>query len=149
MNPKYTPVVLFGVTSVLMAPYFMFVIHYSRKFPSGQWPLWITNTILIWFVANFLAVLFLVRMLQKKFKPTIVDAEKARVISEKARRTSTRLLILWVAFFVYGAVKTLQGAFPLQRAIPAGAFLLFFIGLFGGGIYREKRGKKPEPTSLT
>jgi len=37
-------------------------------------------------------------------------------------------------------VLTVQRKVPIERAIPAGAFLLFFIGLFGWGIYRAKRG---------
>jgi hypothetical protein len=31
---------------------------------------------------------------------------------------------------------------PLERAIPAGAFLLFFIALFGWSVYRDKRVKQ-------
>jgi hypothetical protein len=149
MNPKYRPVALLGMTFVLMLPYFAFVMYYSRQFPPNQWPSWFTNVIAIWFVANFLALILLFRLTNKMFRPVVVDVEKARAFSEKSLRTSTRLVILWVALLVYGAVKVLQGAIPLQRAIPAGAFLLFFIGLFGWSIYRAKRGRKSEPTSLT
>ena len=73
---------------------------------------------------------------------------KRHVLFLKSLRTITRLVIFWSALLVYGAVKVLQGAIPLQRAMPAGAALLFFIGLFGWSIYRSKRDKKSEPTSL-
>ena len=48
-----------------------------------------------------------------------------------ARLVTSYLVILWSALFLYGAVGTIHGRFPLSRAIPAGAFLLLFIGLFG------------------
>ena len=76
-----------------------------------------------------------------------VDAEKARVFAEKAVRHGVRLLMFWGLLFLYGAVQTLRGKFPLERAIPAGAFLLFFIGLFGWALYRAKRSRKPNPLS--
>jgi hypothetical protein len=149
MNPKYRPVFFLGATFVLMAPYLGFVIYYSRQFPSSQWPSWFTNTIAVWFIGNFLALMLLVRLTGKMFKNPVVDTPKARVFAEKAVRTSTRLLILWSLLFLYGAVKTVQGTIPLERAVPAGAFLLFFIGLFGWSVYRAKRARKPESGSPT
>jgi hypothetical protein len=69
------------------------------------------------------------------------DAERARSVVEKSVRTSTRLVIFWSLPFLYGVKETIQGKFPLSRAIPAGAFLLVFIGIFGWGVYRAKREK--------
>ena len=51
------------------------------------------------------------------------------------------LLVLWSGMFLYGAIETIQGKIPLVRAIPAGAFLLFFIALFGWAFYQSKRRK--------
>jgi hypothetical protein len=125
-----------------MAPYFGFVLYYSRRFPQNQWPSWFTNTIAIWFIANFLALMFLVRLTNRLFNHQPVDAEQARTFVAKAQRTSIRLVILWSLLFVYGAVQTARGKFSLERAIPAGAFLLFFIGLFGWSAYRAKTTRK-------
>jgi len=127
---------------VLMAPYFGFVLYYSRRFPPNHWPSWFPNTILIWFIANFLAWVLLERLTRRLFKNQPVDAEKARAAVEKVQRTSIRLVIFWSLLFVYGAVQTARGKFPLERAIPAGAFLIFFIGLFGRSVYRAKRTRK-------
>jgi nitrogen fixation/metabolism regulation signal transduction histidine kinase len=130
-----------GMVSVLMAPYFGFVIYYSRQFPSNQWPTWFTNTIAIWFIANFVAVILLVRLTRRIFGNQVVDVVKARVLEDKAIRINTRLVIFWSLLFLYGVVTTVRGKIPLERAIPAGAFLLLFIGIFAWSVYRAKRGR--------
>jgi hypothetical protein len=139
MNPKYRPAVFIGMVFVLMAPYLGFVMYYSRQFPSNQWPSWFTNTIAIWFIANFLALMLLIQLTSRMFRKEVVDAERARVAAAKAARYSTRLVVLWSLFFLYGV--TIQGKVPLERAIPAGAFLVLFIGIFSWSIYRAKRGR--------
>jgi hypothetical protein len=78
---------------------------------------------------------------RRLFKTGVVDVEKARAIGERALGTNTRLVTFWI---LYGVVQTARGKFPLERAIPAGAFLLFFIALFGWSIYGSKRARKPE-----
>jgi hypothetical protein len=144
MNPKLRPAVFMGTVFVLMAPYFGFVLYYSRRFPSNQWPSWFTNTIAVWFIANFLAFMLLMQLARRLFKSQPVDPEKAMAFAEKAQRTSVRLVVFWILLFLYGTVQTARGKFPLERAIPAGAFLLFFIGLFGWSIYRVKGARKPD-----
>jgi hypothetical protein len=145
MNPKYRPAIFFGIVFVLMAPYLGFVMYYSRRFPSNQWPAWFTNAIAVWFIANFLIIVLLVKRIfrrQGQGEVQVVDdAERARSVVEKSVRTSTRLVIFWSLLFLYGVKETIQGKIPLSRAIPAGAFLLVFIGIFGWGVYRAKREK--------
>jgi len=121
-----------------MAPYLGFVMCYSQRFPSNQWPAWFTNTIAVWFIANFLIIVPLVKRI---FRGQVVDAEKGRSVVGKSVRTSTRLVIFWSLLFLYGVKETIQGKIPLSRAIPAGVFLLVFIGIFGWGVYRAKREK--------
>lgn len=138
MNPKYRPAILIGISFVLMAPYLGFVTYYSQRFPPNQWPAWFTNTISVWFIANFLIIFMLIKRI---FRGQAVDAEKARSAAEKSVRTSTRLVIFWSLLFLYGVKETIQGKIPLSRAIPAGIFLLVFIAIFGWGVYRAKREK--------
>ncbi len=138
MNPKYRPAIFFGIVLVLMAPNLGFVMYYSQRFPSNQWPTWFTNTIAVWFIGNFLIIVLLVKRI---FRGQVLYPEKARSVGEKSVRTSTRLVIFWSLLFLYGVKETIQGKFPLSRAIPAGAFLLVFIGIFGWGVYRAKREK--------
>jgi hypothetical protein len=138
MNSKYRLVVLFGIVFVLMAPYLGFVMYYSQRFPPNQWPAWFTNTIAVWFIANFLIFTLLTK---KIFKGQAVEPKKARRASARVQIVSWYLLIVWSVLFLYGAKETIQRKIPLNRAIPAGAFLLFFIGIFGWGLYRARRGK--------
>jgi hypothetical protein len=111
------------------------VSHYSRRFPPNHWPSWFTNTIAIWFIVNFVTLVLLIRLTRRLFKTGVVDFEKARAYGERALRTSTRLMIFWSLLFLYGVVQTARGKFPLERAIPAGALLLFFIAP-GGSEHR-------------
>ena len=141
MNPKYALAFFIGMAFVLMAPFFGFFLYYSRQFPSNHFPAWFTNTIAIWFVGNFVAIMLLMRLTRRIFRNQVVDVEKARAVEEKATRTSTRLVIFWSLLFLYGVVETVRGKFPLKRAIPAAALLVLFIGIFGWGLYRAKRGK--------
>jgi len=138
MNLKYRPAIFFGIVFVLMAPYLGFVMYYSQRFPSNQWPAWFTNTIAVWFIANFLIIVLLVKRI---FRGQVVDPQKARRASARAQIVGSYLLIVWSVFFPYGVKETIQGKLPLSRAIPAGAFLLFFIGIFGWTAYHAKRGK--------
>jgi hypothetical protein len=138
MNPKFRPAILFGIVLVLMAPYLGFVMYYSQRFPSNQWPAWFTNTIAVWFIANFLIIMLLVKRI---FRGQAVEPQKARRASTVSQIVSSYLLIVWSVLFLYGAKETMQGEIPLNRAIPAGAFLLIFMGIFGWGLYRARRGK--------
>ncbi len=138
MNPKFRPAILCGIAFVLMVPYLGFVIYYSQRFPSNQWPAWFTNTIAVWFIANFLIIMLLVKRI---FKGQAVEQQKERRAFAISQIVSSYLLIVWSVLFLYGVKETIQGEIPLNRAIPAGAFLLFFIGIFGWGLYRARRKK--------
>jgi hypothetical protein len=128
-----------------MLPYMAFVLYFSRRFPSGHWPPWLGNTILIWFVTNFL-VLFL--LAKKMFKAQGIGPQNPPGVSTKpqinvwiVRILISQLLLLWSFYFLQEVKETVQGKLPMNRAIPAGAFLLFFIAIFGWGLYRSLRPK--------
>lgn len=138
MNAKHSPAIFLGIVFVLMAPYLGFVLYFSQRFPPNQWPAWFTNTIAIWFVANFLLLMLLAK---RVFKRPAAEPQKARPASAIAQIVVSYLLIVWSVLFLYGVKETIQGTIPVNRAIPAGAFLLFFIGIFGRSLYRTRRGK--------
>jgi hypothetical protein len=75
------------------------------------------------------------------------DPERARRALRKVQTLSTGLVVIWSGFFVYGAIKTLRGKIPLERAIPAGALLLFFIALFGWSLYRSNHKRSEQVDS--
>jgi hypothetical protein len=61
-----------------------------------------------------------------------------------ARAWVIYLIAIWSGLLIYGAYGTLKGDFPMQRAIPAGAFLLAFIGLFSWFLYRDTLARKDQ-----
>jgi hypothetical protein len=145
MNPKHRPVIFLAITFVVMAPLIAFIMYGALHFPKGQWPIWATNTMGAWFAACFLILMLVARRSFRK-QPTdsqvqTKDAEKARSVLRGLQIRFTSLVIFWSGLFLYGAMKTIQGRFPLERAIPAGAFLLIFIGLFGWALYQSRRSK--------
>lgn len=137
MNPKRTATFFLMVFAV-MAPYFGFVVYFSLQFTSGQWPTWFINTLTVWFVANFLIIMLLVKWL---VKGQVVDPEKAKIAKTQSKAYITRLLFVCSVLFLYGLVETIQGKIPIDRAIPAGIFLAIFMGIFGWGVYHMRRNK--------
>lgn len=145
MNLKLKPGGFVAIALTLMVPYLAFAVYFSRRFLPDHWPLWFTEILAVWFIANFL-VLFLLakRMSARKVSDSLASEQvttRAHVAVWIFRIFASYLVILWIAFFLHGAIGTLAGRYPLARAIPAGAFLLFFILLFGWGIYRSFRRK--------
>jgi hypothetical protein len=138
MNAKYRVAVLFAIVFAVMAPYMGFIMYVSFKFPAGHWPMWVTNSMMVWFAASFLLVVLVAKRL---FKNQNVDPERSRHALKAVRIRYSFLLVFWSGLFVYGVIRTVQGKVALNRAIPAGAFLLFFIAMFAWGLYRPARRK--------
>ncbi len=120
----------------LQAPYLAFAIYFGLQFPNRQAPVWYTDTLLVWFVANFLIAVFAAIRL---FRAAVPDSEQTRTVRAASTRSASRLIVVWAALFIYGAKEAVQGKIPLNRAVPAGAFVLFFIGMFAWGAYRMRR----------
>jgi len=138
MNQQYRAAALVGSVLLLMAPYVAFVLYYSQRFPAQHWPSWFTDTIAVWFIANFLLLMLLAKRI---FKRQVVEPQVARRTSKIAQIVVSYLLIVWSVLFLYGVREAITGEVPIGRAIPAGVFLLFFIALFGWSLYRSRRGK--------
>jgi hypothetical protein len=145
MNPQSRAAVLVGSAVVLTLPYIAFAVYFSLKFPPNHWPVWFTNVLLLWFLANFVVVYLIGRRMAKKQPPANgsrpIQARKASAGVWILRIVGSYLVLLWSIFFLYGVKGTVRGEYPLVRALPAGAFLLFFILLFGWGVYRSFRPK--------
>jgi Na+/melibiose symporter-like transporter len=147
MNPKFRSSSVFLLSAfAVMLPYFAFVVYFSLHLPRNHFPSWFTNTIAVWFVANFLALWLLARRMFRR-----QEAAQSQEVSSNPAKTkflvwilrigASYLVIVWSVFFLLGARETIQGKYVLSRAIPAGAFLLLFIGLFGWGVYRSFQRK--------
>jgi hypothetical protein len=145
MNPKSRAAILVGTAVALTIPYIAFAVYFSLKFPPNHFPVWFTNILLVWFLANFVVVYLISRRMAKKQLPA---TGKSQIQSRKSsagvwilRIVGSYLVLVWTVLFLHGVKGTIQGEYPLVRAIPAGAFLLFFILVFAWGIYRSFRPK--------
>lgn len=145
MNPKSRAAIMVGTAVALTIPYIAFVLYFSLKFPPNHWPAWFGNVLLVWFLANFVVVYLVGRKMAKKQLPTNGESQiQSRKPSAGVwilRIVGSYLVIIWTVLFLHGVKGTVQGEYPLVRAIPADAFLLFFILVFGWGIYRSFRPK--------
>ncbi len=145
MNPKRRAAVLVGSAVALTIPYIAFVMYFSLRFPPDRWPVWFTDLLLFWFLANIVFVYLIGRRMAKKVAPTNAakptQPRKASAGVWILRVLGSYLVLVWSGLFFYGVKGTVQGEFPLARVIPAGAFLLFFIFVSGWGIYRSFRPK--------
>lgn len=145
MNPQRRAAVLVGTTVALTIPYIAFAMYFSLKFPQNRWPVWFTDVLGVWFIANFVVVYLIARRMAKKHAPMNAtqptQPRKASVWLWIFRVFGSYLVLVWSVLFLYGVEGTVQGKYPLARAIPAGTFLLFFISVFGWAIYRSFRSK--------
>ena len=144
MNPKRRPAVFFGITFALVLPYLGFVMYFVLRFQPDHLPIWFTNTLLIWFLAIFLILTMIAKKIFKREPLTqevpVVTA-KRQIGLRVFQIIASYLVIVWIAFFCYGVKGVIQGRLQLNRALPAGAFLLFFICTFGWSIYRSWKEK--------
>lgn len=124
-----------------MLPYMGFVVYSSFRFPQGHWPSWVGNTLLVWFASNFVILFLVARKLFKRHasapQPAPVAETKMTARVWGLRAFISYLLIVWTVLFCIGVKGTITGKYALNRAIPAGVFLLFFIGIFGWSLYRS------------
>jgi hypothetical protein len=114
------------VILALTLPYLGFVEYFAMQFPRNHpAPTWFTDTLLVWFTANFLIAMSLRRWI---FRGQVVGAADASAATANAARVSIRLIVLWILLFLIGAVETARGKIPFSRAIPAGASCCFSLG---------------------
>jgi hypothetical protein len=88
MNPRSRAAVLIGSAAALTVPYVAFVVYFSFKLPKNDWPLWFTDLLLVWFVANFVALYLIARRMAKKHPPPTAKSP------EQSRKNTARLWIL-------------------------------------------------------
>jgi len=81
-----------------------------------------------------LASVLVPRILRNEPKPLPNPASTAILAYSKWK--TIYLVLVWCAFFIYGAYETALGRVQWQRAVPAGAILLVFIAIFARSAYR-------------
>jgi hypothetical protein len=62
---------------------------------------------------------------------------RAMAKAKQAGALITCVIVLWIVFLILGTLQTSQGKISLNRAIPVGISLSFFIAGFGWGLPRQ------------
>lgn len=123
---------------VLIVPYMAAVLYFASRQPQQSLPTWLLYLGALYFVGSMVLAI----ISQRGPHDTAHDSARSQSASQWVRGRATGLVVLWSAFLLYGVHKTLRGDFPLKRALPAGAFLLAFIGLFSWLLYRDNQARQ-------
>jgi hypothetical protein len=119
----------------LVLPYSGLVMYFVSRLPEHPLPLWFP-----YFGAFYLlGTVVLVAVVAPRFSSGLQydGVENPPAASPSVRWRALSLVAFWCVFLVYGTYKTLTGAIPVARAIPAGLILSAGIGLFSWLLYRD------------
>lgn len=127
----------------LALPYLAFVMFFALRILEHPLPTWFPYFGMIYLLGSVILVILVSRRIARGTQPqTAVQSRPAVRIAVRA--WVGYLLAVWCGGFLYGAVETIKGKLEWQRAVPAGAFLLAFIILFGRLLYTDIKGSKAE-----
>jgi len=145
ISPKSKVTILF---LCLGLPYMLFVLFFALRAAPGSanpFPSWFPWVALTYMLSTIsLASLLVPRFFRNVARPPAAQADSYLML---AKVQSLSLIVVWSCLFIYGGYKTLQGDFPLERALPAGAFLLAFIGLFAWSLRRTQAASQQSKSS--
>jgi hypothetical protein len=122
----------------LILPYVALVLYFAVRLPQRSLPTW-----LLYFGGLYIfgSVVLVVVVGRRISQDAAQSSEKSQAAPRWVRGRATSLVAFWSALFFYGAYKTLRGDFPLERALPAGAILLAFIGLFSWLLHGDSQSR--------
>ena len=125
----------------LVLPYFAVVMYFVLRIQEHPLPTWFPYFGLTYLLGSMILVTVVSRRIAAGTQP------QTSVQSRPAVRIAVRawvgyLLAVWCGGFLWGVVETIKGKLEWQRAGPAGAFLLAFIGLFARLLYTDIKGSR-------
>ena len=127
----------------LILPYMALVMYFvfpRSDHPEQILPSWFPYFGLSYILGSIVLVMVVSRRISRNAPQEV--STKAQSTPWWARAWVMYLIAIWSGLFIYGAYRTGKGDFPMERAIPAGAFLLAFIGLFSWSLYRDNQARK-------
>jgi protein-S-isoprenylcysteine O-methyltransferase Ste14 len=127
-----------------VVPYFVLVMYFAIRVSEHPLPSWLPYFGMSYLLATMIVISILSRRIYRA-TPKESPQRPRPVLQGLARGWASYLVLVWSIGFVWGAYHTIRGDFPWQRALPAGAFLLVFIGIFARLVYKDM--KRPASTS--
>lgn len=131
---------IFALVFSLILPYMAIVVFFASRLPQQPLPRWFPYFGACYIFASILLATVMGRRIARNAPQQ--NSAKSQATSRWVRGRVIGLIGLWSLMFLYGAYRTLNGDFPLERAIPAGVILLAFIGLFAWLLYRDCRTRE-------
>jgi hypothetical protein len=140
MTPKKKFVFLVFAT---VSPYAALVMYFAfpRQNHAGQIPEWLPYFGLSYMLAAMIVGAIVSRRVFRD-APKLPETKTQSVLARVAELWALYLVLVWSGLFIYGVRDVIIGVLPLRRAIPAGAFLLAFIGLFSWSLFRSYGARK-------
>ncbi|GAC1663387.1 MAG: hypothetical protein NVS9B4_18090 [Candidatus Acidiferrum sp.] len=125
----------------LVLPYFAVVMYFVFRIQEHPLPTWFPYFGMTYLLGSIILVTVVSRKVARGTQPqTTVQSRPA--LRMALRAYAGYLIAAWCGLFLWGAVETIEGKLEWQRALPAGAFLLAFIGLFARGLYTDVKDQK-------
>jgi hypothetical protein len=119
----------------LVLPYFALVMYFVLRIQDHPLPTWFPYFGLTYLLGSIILVTVVSRKNRQGEQPKVVQSRPAlRLV---LRAWAGYLIAVWSGLFLWGAAETIRGKLEWQRALPAGAFLLAFIGLFAHLLYTD------------
>ena len=129
---------------VLFLPYMALVMYFALSGQGGavRIPYWFAY----FGISYFLFCMIVGAAASRKWsrnapKPPVT--KKQSILAKITQLWSLYLVVVWSGLFGYGVRDVIRGELPLSRAIPAGLFLLMFVGIFSWALYRSFQARKP------
>jgi hypothetical protein len=119
----------------LVLPYFALVMYFVLRIQDHPLPTWFPYFGLTYLLGSIILVTVVSRKNRQGEQPKVVQSRPAlRLV---LRAWAGYLIAVWSGLFLWGAAETIRGKLEWQRALPVGAFLLAFIGLFARLLYTD------------
>jgi hypothetical protein len=114
------------------------VMYFALRIQEHPLPAWFPYFGLSYILGTMILVMVLGRRFSRS-APQQTTKKPHPVLQWATRGWVAYLIVVWGVAFIWGAYKTVTGSLAWQRSIPAGAFLLAFIGLFSRFLYVDMK----------
>jgi hypothetical protein len=145
MKPRHK---MMALTFALILPFLGLAMYIGAQNGDASLPTWFQYFAMFYFLGTILIVSMYIRRIRRNAAPGSLEAPRPGALRGFLIWQSY-LVIVWSGFFIYGAYQTIAGELDWKRSVPAGAFLLVFIAIFSGSIYKMRKRAAQQRTSAS